>query len=612
MSFLKKLNKKDAVKYEFTLSIESIDNFYPHGREEEGNEYNSSTSTSSSSSDSKRKSIVGKLMRNDKPTANECSYSVFWRRGSKRNGKTSFVPYRDISSSRKRKDAINNANNRLRINDVFEFTGTMFPMGKKSNKFLKKKLQFELHERLLTEEASSTGKKIATAEINLAEFIEIDQDGPLSKKINMDLIFGKEKGEGALVFNITSIMSDDPASSTSCASFSENGSDDVSNASDSDVSVNNDDWSNKKKQKPAASSALESENADLREQILYLKRKIEELQILRSGNETDSADLIIELQKERDSLRQKLKLAQIECDQMREERDKAIKEARDKAPNNKIGSKFSANIKGITNKMGIKKQEMENASNDDVEQNIERLYELEKENLRLKQQIKLLTADSRADMSLEKRDVEKEKMLHQIAELRKKVYSLESGNKRNVKSNKNEIESNNSNVDPLTHFLEEELSLFLREEILSMIPSALFRTQEQFTNADLIAARLSICKSLLNHGYLSDDFFHKMAKLLDKQLFKALMRKSNLVAGDGIKAKMTISVLEHFIAEATGEESLKKNMGQTFQRSRQCADVCILSKANILKSEEMRKIVCPDLTFENVRIICQKLGLLDN
>ncbi|MNF15546.1 hypothetical protein D3C80_2181960 [compost metagenome] len=71
---------------------------------------------------------------------------------------------------------------------------------------------------------------------------------------------------------------------------------------------------------------------------------------------------------------------------------------------------------------------------------------------------------------------------------------------------------------------------------------------------------------------------------------------------------MAISVLEHFIVEVVGEERMKSR--STFQRTRQCADICVLHKATVLKSDEMRRMVCPDLSFEQVKLICHKLGLV--
>jgi len=614
MSVLKKLNKKEAVKYQFTLTIESLDHFYPHGTQESSEEPESKDGGEKRKS-ANRKSIVGKLSfgmaKNAGPLAVECSYSIFWKRGSKRNGRTGFVAYKNLSKNKVAKSSSSrranrsgsnsssssdaDAGGRLRINDVFNFNGTMFPAGK-NGKFVKKKLKFDLHERLLTDDAtSSTGDKIATCELNLADFIESDHEGEVTRTTQLELDYGKGKGVGSLILTIVSSLSDDPIT-TATSTMSEMGSDDDATDTDMNSSTDRNGRGGPTRAKSAAVSVLETENADLREQISYYKRKVEELEMIQSGKESDSIDLVLELQKERDTLRQRLKLAQIECDQMREERDQASKEARERARMGSIGSK----IRGITTKIGLMKQEGDNGSYESVDQGIERLYELEKENLKLKQQVKLLTTDS-SQLVGDEKDEDKEKLVKQVSELRKKIATLEIDGTRKRKNS-------DAGSDPITNFLQEELASFLDKEVMPLLSNAITKNQMEFTYADIAVAQLGICKTFMQHGFLQDNYFFKLIDRIDKRMFGLLMKKNSLESADGFRAKMAISVLEHFIVEVVGEERMKSR--STFQRTRQCADICVLHKATVLKSDEMRRMVCPDLSFEQVKLICHKLGLV--
>lgn len=577
--------------------------------------------------------------------ATDCSYSIFWKRGAKRNGRTGFVPYKNLSkakssarsSSRRSLRTTSTSSSsatdadvggRLHINDVFNFNGTMFPTGK-SGKFLKKKLQFDLHERPLSDDAlSSTGEKIATGAINLADYIEHDHEGEVTNTVQVELDFlGKnKKGVGSLIITIVSSMSDEPVSTSTTATSTmsemyDSGDDDATDSGSDRGGSGGGGASSSSRQgknrrtesKSPAISVLEKENADLREQITYYRKKVDELEILQSGKESDSVDLVLDLQKERDTLRQRLKLAQIECDQMREERDQATREARERARGSSLGSK----IKGITNKINIMKQHDNDTSNDQYEnvdvQGIERMYELEKENLKLKQQVKLLTTDgSQLLLGADVRDEEKEKLIKQISELRKRVATMEiegmnAGGSTGGRKRKNSDASTN---DPITNFLQEELNAYVDKEVLPLLSFTITKNQMQFTYADIAVAQLSICKTFMQHGFLNDHYFFRLMDKIDKKMFGLLMKKNQLESSDGFRAKMAISVLEHFIVEVVGEERMKAR--STFHKTRQCADICVLKKANVIKSDEMRRIVCPDLTFEQVKQICQKLGLVKN
>lgn len=233
---------------------------------------------------------------------------MFWKRGGKRSNHTEFVPYGKME------------NNRLPLNETFKITGTMFQQ--KSNKFAKKKLEIEIHQKQLID-PTTTGEKIATGLIDLSQFVSADRE--IQKSTDVKLEFKNKACTGTVHVTITSTCLKDmkkgddefSAVSTFTGVESENDEDD---ATEDELSARG---KGKNKFSSDELKRLQQENEELEEQIGHLKRKIQELEKQQSGNEDDSSQLIADLQRERDDLREKLKKAQMDIEDLKEERDRA-------------------------------------------------------------------------------------------------------------------------------------------------------------------------------------------------------------------------------------------------------------------------------------------------
>jgi cell division septum initiation protein DivIVA len=382
MSLLNKLSKKDALKFSFAVSFDYIDNFKPP-RSEGG--ANSSADSTKKSSGLKlgfgKKKDSAKTPIEDDDIKNY-SYAVFWKRGSKRSNHTEFVPYSKME------------NNRLPLNETFKITGTMFQQ--KSNKFGKKKLEIEIHQKQLID-PSTTGEKIATGLIDLSEFVSAEKE--IEKSTDVKLEFKNKTCTGTVHVTITSTClkdlkkGDDEFSAVSTFTGVESENDD--DATEDDLSARGDGGGGgagkgKNKVSPEELKKLQQENEELEEQIGHLKRKIQELERQQSGNEDDSSQLIADLQRERDELREKWKKAQMEIEDLKEERDRAQQLVQQFNAEKKIHEE-QIKSNSIRQKMQKVFGEKSNVDKDaqklkaELDATAEKLKELERENLKLQQ-----------------------------------------------------------------------------------------------------------------------------------------------------------------------------------------------------------------------------------
>jgi chromosome segregation ATPase len=198
----------------------------------------------------------------------------------------------------------------------------------------------------------------------------------------------------------------------------------------------------------------------------------------------------------------------------------------------------------------------------------------------------------KAQKLLDEQQVELEERDHELSRLRKKLKKAES--------------SDNSAQ------LETCITQFIDDEVSPLLSQAVFKNQQQFTAADLVSSRLLVLKPLLDKGALNRKYLSTVTQKLDDDLFAVLLRKPELESNDGFLAKMAVSVFENFIFDnllSSEEKSGDQPEMTFFQRTRQCADICVLQQALVLHSDEMRQMVCPNLNIDEVREVCHKLGL---
>ena len=388
MDLLNKLSKKDAMKFSFAVSFDSIENFKPPvpasdngiggsgsgGGEEQKKKggfkglglgkkkASSSSSSSSGSSDDDFKNM---------------SYAIFWKRGAKRTNHTDFIPYTKIS------------NGKLVVNETFKITGTMFQT--KPNKFVKKKMEIEIHEKALMD-PSTVGEKIATGSIDLSDFCHSEKD--VSKSVDVKMDFKASKSSGTIRVTVSSSglkKGDDDftAVSTYTGADSDESGDDATEDDDGD-GQNGTSSVRQQRIKPEEFKKVQSERDELQEQVEHLQRKIQELEMTQGGDEDDNSQLITDLQRERDDLRQKLKKSQIEIEDLKEERDRAqanLKQALESADKKVHEEQLKSNSirqkmqKVFGDKSSADKELQKMKS--ELDATAEKIKELEKENLLL-------------------------------------------------------------------------------------------------------------------------------------------------------------------------------------------------------------------------------------
>lgn len=195
----------------------------------------------------------------------------------------------------------------------------------KPGKFLKKKLEIEIHEKSLID-PSTTGEKIASGSVDLSDFVHADKD--ISKSADVKMDFKNKSCSGTIRVTLSStclkdLKKGDSDEFTAVSTYTGADTDDETG---DDATEDESDTPRKGKGKASSEELrkLQSENEELQEQIGHLQRKITELETQNSGNEDDSSQLISDLQREREELRQKLKKAQMDIEDLKEERDRAL------------------------------------------------------------------------------------------------------------------------------------------------------------------------------------------------------------------------------------------------------------------------------------------------
>jgi hypothetical protein len=199
------------------------------------------------------------------------------------------------------------------FNETFKLTGTLFSSGKK---FLKKKMEFEVHERL-TSDTTSNGEKIGGGFVDLGEFVSAESEVTSSAAVKLD----SKKGTGIIRLTMSSTCLKDGKKGDD---FSEVSTYTGVESEDDDATEDDGHTPRGKRDNKARDSRVFAENEELRDQILMLQRNVLELNSVLSESDADAANLVSDLQKERDDLRNKLKQAQIDNENLKEERDRAV------------------------------------------------------------------------------------------------------------------------------------------------------------------------------------------------------------------------------------------------------------------------------------------------
>jgi len=240
----------------------------------------------------------------------------------------------------------------------------------------------------------------------------------------------------------------------------------------------------------------------------------------------------------------------------------------------------------------------------DMEAKYKELEKKYKEGLKLVKNLESQEKESakkyqKTQQLLEEQQSELEERDREISKLKKKMKAESSS------------AAVSSGSDATAEHMEELFLTFMEQEIVPMLSHAVFKNQQQYSTSELVIARFSILKTLLSSGMIPPSFLDEVVTKLDEELFGAILGRSRLDTNDGFLVKMTISVFENFIIEeifTKKERSESDDSFNFFQKTRQCADICVLQQATVLQ-DEMRQIVCPSLNISEVREVCQKLGL---
>jgi chromosome segregation ATPase len=488
MSLFDKLSKKNALKFQFSIILERIDNFEVKHEQQK----------------KKLNPFAKKKATTPDASSDEASYSysVKWHRGSKRSGQTDYVHHES------------NNNKSLVFGDALKFNGTLFQNSNK--KFLKKKIEFEL----LCKQGNEEPEKVGTASLDLSEFVDANNDVTKKATSKLDM----KKGSGIIQLSVHS----------SCQ-----GDEDVSEMTDGDLDTDATDKGNVSprgggKRSEAAFIKLEEDKEELEEEILILKKKIREFETLQQndGDDDGQIQVIQDLQKERDSLSQKLRASQMEVEQLREEKDKAVKEIQllkteEEKKSQSIKSKFKNQMKDLKTKVqdlgGMQKFK-------------EQVDQLEKENGELKTQVntldstvKTLRVKLQEEMDKKKEESESESESEDdsdtesdASEKKKKPTPKKPAPKKKKKDDSDDEDSDDDSHDDL-----------IRKEMESI-------------NADLESKVKSLEKSLKDlqttHDKLKSDNDAKVKEL--EQKIKDLKRKGPDSDDDheeinGLKKKVT-------------------------------------------------------------------------
>jgi predicted nucleic acid-binding Zn-ribbon protein len=126
---------------------------------------------------------------------------------------------------------------------------------------------------------------------------------------------------------------------------------------------------------------------------------------------------------------------------------------------------------------------------------------------------------------------------------------------------------------------------------------------------DKITMELDTALDELQHEYNVDQrivlhYFACIGKLLDVMVFNnCISHHKKLAVEDAIQIKMNISFLEAWFFES--KLTMGENIVSIFSFSRQLADVCVLGQEDLPDNKEMRDIVCPNLSTQQIAYILQ-------
>ena len=166
--------------------------------------------------------------------------------------------------------------------------------------------------------------------------------------------------------------------------------------------------------------------------------------------------------------------------------------------------------------------------------------------------------------------------------------------------------------------------LLLKEKLLK----AIFNPKQASSKSTDGGPEMRICLSTLSEIYqhfeqqkadkrVINHFFENLALCLDSVIFNQFIRDS-ISATKGLQVKMSVAFLENWFTSKGIIQTLRKTFEDgdeviddeklqvTFTLSREAADICVIAQKQLLTDEGLRRMVCPELSLQQVAFIFSK------
>ncbi|KAG2388844.1 hypothetical protein C9374_000283 [Naegleria lovaniensis] len=188
-----------------------------------------------------------------------------------------------------------------------------------------------------------------------------------------------------------------------------------------------------------------------------------------------------------------------------------------------------------------------------------------------------------------------------------------------------------SDIQEFTDAICEQLSIAylnlctrIVQQLKERLLKAVFNPKQASSKSTDGGPDMRICCSILNDVYqrfeqqkldkrVTNHLFENLACCLDSLIFNQFVR-DNTSASKGLQVKMSVTFLENWFTSKGIVQTLRKNFADDeeleeeklqvyFTLSRQAADICVIAQTVLLQDEDTRRMVCPELTVQQIAFI---------